>query len=124
MNLRVIVEGDRMTIVALEIGERCPAGDFLQHELDDELQRTTALFSVMADLGHVRDRRKSKALTDYDDLFEFLPTAEIRFLWCYLPGKRVVLLDAFRKRTMKSSWIRSRYKAAARLAAEVRKRRG
>lgn len=77
---------------------RSPALDFFLSLDEDRQDKALFLFKRMGDAGRISD--KTKFVNEGDKLFAFKPQPE-RFLCFFVIGKKIVVTNAFVKKTQK-----------------------
>lgn len=93
-----ITRGDEYHVVALRLANgRTPALEFLDALPVSDRRRMAALIEVAAQDGVLRNTSLSKHV-EGESFFEFRASAQ-RMFWCYAPGKRIVLLRGYTKKS-------------------------
>ncbi len=70
-------------------------------DLDEQQKtKTAALFQLMGDMGQIRNREKFN--NEGDGIYAFKPKPD-RFLCFFFVGKKIIITNAFRKKTDKLS---------------------
>jgi len=94
-------QGVRFGVFAIVFSDgSCPARSFLDEiEKNDNASYKTLLHLIRwhADCGPIRNERKSRKISGYDNLFEFKTDEGDRLLYFYCSGKKTVVTDGFRK---------------------------
>ena len=98
----VAYQGQFFTIEFFQKGNSYPADEFLK-VLDVKVQaRAYALFVRLADHRMVRNKQKFRILEGTDGIFEFKPTDQLRILCFFTSDRRVILTNAFIKKSNKT----------------------
>ena len=117
MPLRLFHEGARFSLLLYErSGGDSPFTEFLRGLTRKDRARLTGLLEKVADHGPLYSPERSVPLTGQDFL-EF-KSGQQRIFWCYAPGRRIVLMHGFTKKSNQTP--RRELRTGARLREEVR----
>ena len=93
-----ITRGAAYHIVALQLRNgHVPALDYLEGLPASEKKRIAAVIELVAQDGPPRDGVRSKHV-EGEPFWEFRAAAQ-RVFWCYGPGRRIVLLHGYTKKS-------------------------
>lgn len=94
----VLYVGARLRIESIRLGNgSLPLRTFIEGLGDGDKAKVLALIQRLGDSGQIRNEQKCRKLTG-TDLFE-LKSFQIRILWFFAPGGRVILAHhAFKKK--------------------------
>ena len=101
MPLRPLFSGTTYDIFAYARSDTdCQVTTYLQSLEERDRKSVTALLTHVANQGPPRNQEKSRKIAG-EDFWEFKARQQ-RIFWCYIIGRKIVLLHGFTKKTEKT----------------------
>lgn len=99
MEDEVIYEGDKFTLYwSLDKKGKCQAKEYFDDLTVKRQDKALALFSLMGDLGKIRNETKFRS--EGDGIFVFKPQPD-RFFCFFMKGSKIYVTNAYEKKSQK-----------------------